>query len=206
MLDHPQRSTFLNLAALVEGGLFFAALGLGWLVGVQPLKLLTWDLARVGWGLAATAPMFAFFVVSYYVPRGPLLRIKELLISMLGPLLSVCRWYDLIVVALLAGIGEEFLFRGVLQTWLGRWDPVAGFLITGLIFGLAHFISPLYALLASLAGFYLGWLFDPNLDGEGHLLAPIIAHGLYDYLAFLIVVREYRRRHPPDAQKQVDDA
>ena len=45
-----------------------------------------------------------------------------------------------------------------------------------------------YAVLAGLIGGYLGWLFDQSEN----ILAPIITHGLYDFLAFLFVAREYR--------------
>ena len=47
----------------------------------------------------------------------------------------------------------------------------------------------LYALLAGAVGACLGWL----LDATGNLLAPIVTHGLYDFLAFLVVARDCRR-------------
>jgi membrane protease YdiL (CAAX protease family) len=63
---------------------------------------------------------------------------------------------------------------------------------SNVIFGLAHFVTPTYALLAGILGGYLGWLFTVS----GNLLAPIIAHGLYDFLAFLVVARECRHAPP----------
>jgi membrane protease YdiL (CAAX protease family) len=61
---------------------------------------------------------------------------------------------------------------------------------SSIIFGLVHAVTPLYALLATLVGIYLGLAMD--YGGERNLLTPIIIHGLYDFLAFLVIVRTYR--------------
>ena len=85
---------------------------------------------------------------------------------------------------------KELLFRGVLQPWIGRWGAAAGLVGSNLIFGLAHCITPTYAIVAGLVGVYLGLLL--NLEGEANLLIPITTHAVYDWLAFLIVVRDFR--------------
>jgi membrane protease YdiL (CAAX protease family) len=126
--------------------------------------------------------MFALFLIGNRYPIGPLFKIKQFLVDALGPSLVACHWYDLLLIAAVAGIGEEVLFRGVLQ-------PLAGPVWSNVLFGLVHFITPTYALLAGLLGGYLGVL----LMTTDNLLAPIIAHGLYDFLAFLVVARECRR-------------
>lgn len=41
------------------------------------------------------------------------------------------RWIDIIIISLCAGIGEEILFRGAIQLWLGVW-------ITAVIFVALH--------------------------------------------------------------------
>ncbi len=94
---------------------------------------------------------------------------------------------------LVAGIGEEFLFRGAIQPLFERWTAstgwgwLAGLILSNVIFGLLHCITPTYAVLAGLMGVYFGLLLDAT--GAPNLLAPILAHGLYDYLAFLVVIR-----------------
>ena len=185
MFDPTDRGQFLNMAAFFEGGLVAAAFVLGWLVGTDPLETLSWKWTAAALGLAGVVPMFALFLLSQRFPVGPLLRIKRFLVEMLGPSLSVCTWYDLILLAALAGVGEEMLFRGVLQqqTWLG----LVG---SNVLFGLAHLITPLYAVLAGVIGVYLGMLMEA--PGEPNLLVPMITHAVYDYLAFLVVVRDYR--------------
>jgi hypothetical protein len=64
---------------------------------------------------------------------------------------------------------------------------LAGLILSNVIFGLLHCITPTYAILAGLIGVYFGLLLDAT--GTPNLLAPILAHGLYDYLAFLVVIR-----------------
>lgn len=182
MIDLNNRYEFLGVAILFEGSLIGIAAGLGRWFEIDPWAKLHWSVPGLAWGVGATLPMFLLFAVSYRWPIGPVRRIKRLLAETLGPSLAVCRWYDLLLLAAVAGIGEELLFRGVLQPRLG----LAG---SNILFGVAHSISPLYALLAGVMGAYLGWLFE----GTNNLLAPIVTHALYDFLAFLIVARDCRR-------------
>jgi len=90
------------------------------------------------------------------------------------------------LVAALAGVGEEALFRGVIQTaLLDRVPAWAAVGLTAAAFGLAHALSVTYALLAALVGGYLGWLHLVS----GNLLVPILAHGFYDFVALQILLR-----------------
>ena len=170
------------MAILFEGSLIGVAGALGWWYRIDPLAQFDWDLRGVAWGFGGTLPMFALFLLAHRFPLGPLLKIKHFLREALGPSLVVCRWYDLLLVAAVAGLGEELLFRGVLH-------PLTGPFWSNVVFGLAHFITPTYAILAGLMGGYLGGL----LELSGNLLATIMTHGLYDFLAFLIVARECRQ-------------
>ncbi|MGE5192485.1 MAG: lysostaphin resistance A-like protein [Deltaproteobacteria bacterium] len=182
MLDLTNRYNFLAVAILFEGSLIGIAEVLGWWFDIRPFASLVCDWRGVIWGLAATVPMFALFLLGNRYPIGPLREIKQFLVDALGPSLAACRWYDLLLIGAVAGFGEEILFRGVLQ-------PLIGQLWSNVVFGLVHFVTPTYALLAGLLGGYLGWL----LKASENLLAPIIAHGLYDFLAFLVVARECRK-------------
>ena len=185
MFDLTNRYDFLGVAILFEGSLVAVAGALGWWFEIDPLAALVWEWRGVACGLAATLPMVALFLVGNRYPLGPLRKIKQFLIDALGPSLMACRWYDLLLIALVAGFGEEVLFRGVLH-------PLAGLFWSNVLFGLAHCVTPTYALLAGVLGGYLGWL----LNFSGNLLAPVVAHGTYDFLAFLIVARECRRVPP----------
>jgi membrane protease YdiL (CAAX protease family) len=69
---------------------------------------------------------------------------------------------------------------------------------SNIVFGLAHALTPLYFVLATLVGIYLGLSLD--YGGERNLLTPIIIHGLYDFLAFLALMRAYRARQTNGSQ------
>jgi len=192
MPDFTQRRTFLIVGIVFEAGLAAVALLLGWLVDVDPLEAVRFEPSAVAWGVAATLPLFLIFLVLFFWQLGPLQKIKQFLIDILGPPLLTCHWHELIGLALLVGFSEELLFRGVLQPWLANWGLPAGLIGSNLLFGLAHFVTPLYAVIAAVLGLFLGSLLQ--WPAEGNLLAPIITHALYDYLAFLVVIRAARQR------------
>lgn len=190
-LPLPNRPSFLKLATCFEGSLVAAAYFIGWLAGADPLADLRLSLDALVWGLAGTVPLYLLFLVSYQVPAGRMHAIKRFLVDRLGPLLSACQWTELLYLGLLAGFTEEILFRGLLQPLAeSYWGWAAGLIASNLLFALAHFVTPLYALLAGLTGVYLGFALD--FGGERNLLTPVFIHSLYDFLAFLAVARTYR--------------
>lgn len=196
MLDSRDRSQFLNFAGLFEGGLALLSLGVGWLVGIDPVERLSWSWQAVGWGVLGTAPTFALFYVTYRHPIGELRKIREFLARELAPSLANLRWLDLILLSLLAGVAEEVLFRGLFQPWLGAtWSNV--------LFGAVHWITPLYALLAFAIGSYLSWLMA--VIEPSNLLTPIVTHALHDYLAFLMIVAIHRRESATPATSENAD-
>ncbi len=181
----------LALALPFEAGAGAIAVGLGWLFHASPLTTLTWN-GRDGLaGLAATAPMLALFAALVRSRWRPLVRIRHFLVRGAGTLFGACSLFDLFLVAAAAGFGEELLFRGLIQAALGRWlGPVPALVLASVLFGLAHWITPTYGLLAAVMGAYLGgvWLLS------GNLLVPIVAHWIYDLIALAWVVRQWRRR------------
>lgn len=120
---------------------------------------------------------------------GPAHRLVSFVVEQLGPVLATRSPAELALLAGLAGLSEEFLFRGVVQVGLARMLPEVGALLAAsVLFGLVHFASRAYALLAGVMGLYLGVLFLV----QGSLLAPIITHALYDFVALVYVARRYR--------------
>lgn len=186
----PPSDHFPVVAAAFEGGLAVLAVGLGWVVGRPPLETFAWDWAAAGWGLAATLPLLLVLWACLTIRWRPLRRIAEVLDESIVPLLGRCRTLDLAVLAALAGLGEEMLFRGVIQAavagWLGgdagQW---IGLTAASLLFALAHSITVMYLVLAGLIGLFLGgiWL------ATGNLLVPIIAHAAYDFVALVYFVK-----------------
>jgi membrane protease YdiL (CAAX protease family) len=185
------------LAILVEGGLIVLAWALGWLLDQLPLRTFSWNPAGALGGLLATVPMLVLFFLLLRWPVGPLLRIKRFSEEVLRPLLAPCSVLDLLGISVLAGLGEEMLFRGVLQGAFAAWlkSPWTALVLASVLFGLLHAVTLTYALLATLMGVYLGWLWYFCTD---NLLAPVIAHTLYDFLALLFLLRGPETPEPLD--------
>lgn len=99
--------------------------------------------------------------------------------SGLDEMLSNLTWPVVVVVALCAGIGEEILFRGVLQRWLGVWGQ-------GLVFGLAHASNayPPQVLFAFGLGVVFGYLYKRGWS----LVSLMVAHALYDFTLLAIAL------------------
>lgn len=113
-------------------------------------------------------------------------RSMNQLLATLNRLFQNFTWPQIIMVSLLAGIGEEWLIRAVLQGFLvDSFGPVTGIVAASLIFGLLHFMTKTYVLLT----FLLGSLFGIAFYLTNSLLLVMIAHTVYDIFAFAMIVK-----------------
>jgi len=173
------------LAVGVESGLALVAWVLGCLFDLPVWDLMRWDWWAILWGMAASLPMLLGFLACVRWPVGPLRSIQRISDEVIRPLFVSCSIWQLALLSVAAGIGEEALFRGILQGLVSRaWGPTPGLLLASLLFGLLHPLTPTYLVLATLIGIYLGcwWLLT------GNLLVVIIAHALYDFVALIYLV------------------
>ena len=184
-------SQFLIGAGLFEGALLLVAFALGFVVDVHPTAELVWSWQDFGVGLLATVPMLFLLAACFLSRANGLRQIRDFLRETLGPLLDRCRIVDIVFLALLAGICEEVLFRGLLYQWIRAWNATLAIMVCNLLFALAHSITPLYAMLAGFIGLYLTALM--TVDSTPNLLIPITAHAAYDFIAFLVILWDYRR-------------
>jgi membrane protease YdiL (CAAX protease family) len=93
-----------------------------------------------------------------------------------------------LLICAVVGVSEEWLFRGVVQSYLGNFG-------TSLLFTLIHFRylrKPLLVLFVFATSFALGTLFELS----HRLFAPILAHLLIDFLLarYLQLVAKNERR------------
>lgn len=197
-------SQFLTGAAIFEGMLLLVAFLIGALLGVSPTAQLSWSTDDFLLGLLATCPMLLLLAACFLSRSQGIVSIRLFLRDTLGPFLHQCRFIDLLFLALLAGVCEEVLFRGFLYFWIRDWNPMLAVVICNVCFGMAHAITPLYALLAGFLGLYLTALVA--VDSSPNLLIPMTAHTAYDLIGFLIVVRDFRasRRQPADRPPTAD--
>ena len=180
----------LLAAAGVQGAVLLLALGAGPLLGAPPLRGLHLSLAEMSRGLAAALPPAVAVVLAVHRGVPWARRLAGSVEEVLEPLLlnSPAR---LALVAVLAGLGEEALFRGVLQSAVAAAaGPGPGLLAAALLFGAAHFVSRAYAVLATLFGLYLGGLYL----WSGNLLVPAVAHAAYDFVLLLYLRRRVSLR------------
>ncbi|MFL5493548.1 MAG: CPBP family intramembrane glutamic endopeptidase [Gemmatimonadales bacterium] len=173
-------------AVIAEGALLLVALGVGRLTGHSPLSQIRVDPSGVGWGLAATLPLCLGLAWCLRTSFPPIVRLIRLVNQQVRPLFEGCSFPELVLVSALAGAGEEALFRGVLQPSLA--DHVPGWMAlitTAAAFGLVHFLTREYAIAAGIVGLYLG----AAVLLSGNLFVPMLAHGLYDLVALVLLVR-----------------
>ncbi len=187
-MDHAK---FFKTACWFEASLVIVALVLGQIADINPFAQLYFSETAVLVGLLGTVPLFMLFLSLQYLPQKSLVTIKDLLMKTLAPSLQQRHWTDLLLLATIAGIAEELLFRGVLQPWIAAsWGLTAGLWVSNIIFGLVHAITPMYALLVTLVGVYLS--LSMTVGGDNNLLIPIVIHSLYDFLAFIALIRMYK--------------
>jgi hypothetical protein len=186
-----RKSDGLRWAVLVEGGLAVLAVVLAWVFGVPLASQFPSDFTAIfmaaGRGVLATLPLLAGFWWVVRSRRPALRRLRHWMQWLVDEVFAQATIAQLALVAALAGVGEELLFRGVLQWLVGHWTtPLWGVAVASLVFGALHALSKLYFLLATLIGVYFGWL----VLWYGDLVTPMVAHGLYDFLALAYLARQ----------------
>ncbi len=184
----------ISLILAFELGLAVLALVLALIFGLRPW--LQFDLAPGQWliGVVATLPMVLGLAVLSLVKAQWIEDLQRFMYEVVVPMFAGARWWMLMLVALAAGIGEELLFRGVIQAGLSDWiGPGFGLVAAALLFGLVHAMSRAYFLLATLAGLYLGLIYL----WTGNLLIVILVHFLYDWIALHLYVGKHRGDPPP---------
>lgn len=169
------------------------ALALSWLAGLNPLAVLKFSEPALVRGVIGTIPLLMLFFAVQAITLDSVKTIRSILETTLCPSLAYRHWADWLVLSLIAGFSEELLFRGFLQVWMEmKWGLAASLIGSGVVFGLVHAITPLYLVLATLIGIYLGLALD--YGGERNLLVPIVIHTLYDFAVFVVIMRSYRAK------------
>lgn len=91
---------------------------------------------------------------------------------------------NLVVIALIPAIGEEFLFRGVIQRGLIKWKkkPHFGIWISAFLFSALHM-----QFLGFIPRFLIGGFFGYLFLWSGSIWLPVITHFLNNALAVLVI-------------------
>jgi len=102
--------------------------------------------------------------------------------------------FNLLLVAVLAGLGEEFFFRGILQKIFGEWrNAILAIWMAAFIFSAIHL--QFYGFFPRLL---LGAFFGYLLFWSGNLGLPILAHTVNNGLAVLFYYLKFNGVKMPD--------
>ena len=174
-----------ELSLLLPGVLLAFSLG-------QPLfGNLQWSLRDFGFGLLASLPLLALFFWLLHSSLPALERIGEFLETRVRKVFERWAIWQLAVIAVVAGVCEEVFFRSVFQGGLARHiGTIPALAVASVIFGVFHWVTKAYALIATVIGAYLGvlWL------ALGNLLAPMTTHAVYDFVALVYFLKAYVRQ------------
>jgi membrane protease YdiL (CAAX protease family) len=193
----PTPAEFFRLAVAFEGGLVLLGLAIGWLMSPPAWELARWNAQALLLGALWALPLLVALVFMRQLRFGAVGRLNETVDELLVPLFRELSLWHFAVISALAGVGEELLFRGILQRLLtGSLGEIWAIGLTSVVFGVAHLVTPLYGVLAGLVSIYLGWLLVRNED----LAVPMVTHAMYDFvaLAYLARGRNDEGRNPID--------
>lgn len=157
------------IAVLFYGGLALLATAIAWVRG-HPLCFIDFDARPISWGVdIGLGVMVAVGTVALSEWMTRATAFGAALAKGLGDALGPLTRTQCVVLAGLSGVGEELLFRGALQPWLG-------YIATSVLFGSVHFVPRRaflpWTVFAVLAGFGLGALYAATEN----LVAPVVAH------------------------------
>ena len=171
----------LIVALVTQGGLIVVAWWCARALDLPPQWGQPWRDTAIGVAVAAALAGGNYLLLTRAPSNWIVDGVRDVYRDTIVPLFGGLSPAAIVALGAAAGVGEEWIFRGVLQ-------PMAGLVVASLVFGLAHVggirMLP-FGVWATGMGFVMGTL----VILTGGLTAPMVAHGLYDILAL-----EYIRR------------
>lgn len=180
-----RRRTLLWVTLAVEGGLLAGAVILGLLLGQHFWSAAAWTWQAGALGVVSGLLLLA---VAAGITESSIRLAKRIRRDMaqFSGIFREATLLDLLLISLLAGAGEEALFRGVLQPALAGYTgvPVA-IIAVSILFGLVHPVSWAYVVFTAVLGSAFGILYA----WSNNIVVPAAAHAAYDFAALLYGVR-----------------
>jgi len=130
----------------------------------------------------------ALFIILFCVLNvlTPYLSSLQTISTQLHALFANFTWPMIVVISVLAGVGEEMLFRGLLQNALIYvTNSFWGILFSAIIFGVLHYLNHMYAFIASIMGGVIAYIYFVTQD----LVLVMTLHAVYDFFAFSVIVK-----------------
>lgn len=175
------RATILLLVVVFEGALVGLALVLAPLLGIDPhpLSALQPTLSTTVLGAATGLGLWLLVLLGLSTSWPVFRTLRRDFRTVVTELFGRSRFVDLAIISAAAGLGEEILFRGVMQSAIAdRAGAILALVLTSVVFGFMHYVSFAYAIYATVLGASFGILFMYT-----GLWAPIVAHATFDFVA-----------------------
>ncbi len=193
-----QGVNLLWVGLIVEGGLIVLALGLsvfGFYDHAQPIEDLDWATWLLGgkFGIFLLFPLLGYLVLFHFWTPSFYRPMQEIVDSRLRPMFSNATYIELLIISIMAGLGEELFFRWCLQGGItsllephfGRTLSIfIGIAIASFLFGICHWVNSIYGISTMVVGAFLGL----GMIWAGTWLAPAISHAVFDFVALVYIV------------------
>lgn len=191
---------FVIQAILFEGAMALLGALLALICGLDLSKAFyTPDLAtlfsQIALGIGLAVGLGIFFTILDYIPSSHLKQISDLTKETVSETMKNSSRINRFLVCLMAGVGEEVLFRGFIFLAIFEFWPwglefnmniIVAVVVSSILFGLGHYVTAIYFLITGL----LGVAFCLVFLRTGLLIAPLVAHALYDFYAMEIALKE----------------
>jgi len=169
----------LAVALAAEGALALVGLAWSWirhipLAGGPPLPSLA-----AGTSVALLLAALYAWLLRSGPDVAPVQAMRRLYHDLLRPVFGNLGLPAIVLLSAVAGVGEEILFRGVLQREFGL-------IVASLAFGAVHVGGRGMVVLGAWAG-ATGFVLGGLALATGGLIAPIATHALYDALALAYI-------------------
>jgi uncharacterized protein len=151
--------------------------------------------------LFCCVPMLSLLWMLERLNFWPLGQMSKLIDTRIAPLFAKCQWWEFVIIAVCAGVGEELAFRWCLQGGLQATTSISSLgaiMVSGALFALCHSLSAQYFWFSFFISVYLGIC----MNVSGSVIGPITAHAMYDYFA-LLIIRQRFLSLPAETRKQI---
>lgn len=187
------RRALLRVSVLVEGGMLAVSILLGFVLSVPFWTSARLDVVSIAMGILAGLAMLAGASAVTECSFSFAVRMRRDVDRLMG-LFRGATLPDFFFISMLAGLGEEALFRGVIQGGLVAYigEPMA-IVVASILFGMVHCISKTYVFFAMTLGALFGLLYA----WTDNIAVPMIAHAAYDVVALWCICRQPARMTAP---------
>ncbi len=178
----------------MAGGVGVLLLGVvvAWIFQIPLHTQLKLSVSSIIIGVIVTLPLLALLAWFMKTSSPALAAFRESQLEFMANIGFDLTPARIVAMSIIAGVGEEVLFRGALQGVAERFLPLAlALVLPNILFGALHARTALYAIIAGVLGLYLSiinWITDT-------LWPVMIAHTLYDIAAFEITRRMITQRN-----------